>query len=64
MSKDKQSFEEAGQQDRASIVAELLYFLKDYKKWWLLPILLMIGLVGVLVVLGGTGAAPFIYALF
>jgi hypothetical protein len=32
--------------------------------WWLTPILVVFGLLGILLVLGVTGAAPFIYTLF
>jgi len=39
-------------------------FLKHNKKWWLLPLLLALLLLGLLVVLSGTGLAPFIYTLF
>jgi hypothetical protein len=34
------------------------------KKWWLTPIVLMLLILGVLILVGGTGAAPFIYTLF
>jgi hypothetical protein len=47
-----------------SLAAELVDFLKHNKKWWLLPILLMLGLFGVLMALAATGAAPFIYTMF
>ncbi|TPW13420.1 MAG: hypothetical protein FD129_1277 [bacterium] len=47
-----------------SLLADLGAFLAENKKWWLIPILLTLALVGVLVVLGGTAAAPFIYTLF
>ncbi len=46
------------------LVAEYWHFLKHHKKWWLLPILAVLLLVAGLVFLGGTAAAPFIYALF
>ncbi|MGB8221588.1 MAG: DUF5989 family protein [Polyangiales bacterium] len=46
------------------LVWELTGFLKANKKWWLAPILIAIVLLGLLVVLGGTAAAPFIYTLF
>jgi hypothetical protein len=36
----------------------------ENKMWWLTPILVVFGLLGVLLVLGATGAAPFIYTLF
>jgi len=49
---------------QASLVSELFGFLKANKKWWLAPIIVAILLLGLLVVLGGTAAAPFIYTLF
>ncbi len=54
---------EAGEQ-RIGLAAEFWDFLKHNKKWWLLPILIAIFAIGLLVVLGSTGAAPFIYPLF
>jgi hypothetical protein len=58
-------FEEAAQAQRdRGVFGELWLFLRDNKKWWLLPILLVLLLFGVLVLLAGTGAAPFIYTLF
>ena len=46
------------------VLGELWAFITHNKKWWLTPILLMLLLLGVLIVLGGAGAAPFIYTLF
>ncbi len=48
------------------ILTEFWEFLKERKKFWLLPILLMLMLVIGLVVVaqGAGGVAPFIYALF
>ncbi|MBT8469750.1 MAG: hypothetical protein KJN97_13475 [Deltaproteobacteria bacterium] len=46
------------------LVSEFIGFLKANKKWWLAPIIISILLLGLLVVLGGTAAAPFIYTLF
>ena len=43
---------------------EFLEFLGDNKKWWLLPIVLVLLVFGVLVLFSGTAAAPFIYTLF
>lgn len=62
--KQTQSFEELSQQKRASLMAEFWQFLKYNKKWWLLPILIVLLLFGVLVFLAGTSAAPFIYTIF
>ena len=54
----------AEEKQRQGFVAEFLYFLKTSKKWWLLPIVVIVALFGILVFLSGTAAAPFIYTLF
>lgn len=46
------------------LLREFAGFLREQRKWWLAPILLTLLLIGVLLVLGGSGAAPFIYTLF
>jgi len=46
-----------------SLLAEFWEFLRHNKKWWLLPILIVLLVFGVLIFLAGTGAAPFIYTL-
>ena len=43
---------------------DLFSFLMQNKKWWLLPVVLVTLLVGVLIILGSTAAAPFVYTLF
>jgi len=43
---------------------EFGYFLRHNKRWWLTPVFVLLLLLGILVVLGGSGAAPFIYTLF
>ena len=46
-------------------VLELWAFMKERKKFWLLPIVLVLVLFGTLIVLTqGTAVAPFIYTLF
>jgi len=60
----KESFEQLSQSPQPSLAAEFLDFLKHNKKWWLLPILLMIGVFGLLMALASTSVAPFIYTLF
>ena len=56
--------EELSEESKIGFAAEFIDFLKHNKKWWMLPFLLLIGLVGLLAVLSGTGAAPFIYPFF
>ncbi|HKZ78767.1 MAG TPA: DUF5989 family protein [Pyrinomonadaceae bacterium] len=47
-----------------SFFKELIQFIAHNKKWYLIPVAVAILLMGVLIVLGSTGAAPFIYTLF
>ncbi|MGB5696724.1 MAG: DUF5989 family protein [Polyangiales bacterium] len=49
---------------QTGLASEFIGFLKANKKWWLAPIIISILLLGLLVLLGGTAAAPFIYTLF
>ena len=44
---------------------EFLEFLKERKKYWLLPIFIVLALFGILIVLSqGSVVAPFIYTIF
>ena len=48
-----------------SFLVELWAFMRHRKKYWLLPILIMMGLFGGLIVLTqGSAVAPFIYTIF
>lgn len=58
------AFDQQRSAARTSLPGEFLHFLGRTKKWWLLPILLVMLLFGTLMFLGGTAAAPFIYTLF
>ncbi len=64
MSLTRQEFEKANQEGRASFLGEFVGYLKENRNWWLIPILVVLALVGVLVLLSSSGAAPFIYTLF
>ncbi len=57
-------FEQAGQEQELSLIGEFWIFIKENKAWWMIPIVLVLGSLGILVVLSSTGAAPFIYTLF
>lgn len=47
------------------ILKDIWLFMKERKKFWLVPIILMLLLLGFLIVFGGGSAvAPFIYTLF
>ena len=48
-----------------SFVRELWMFLRERKKFWLLPIIVMMAVFGGLVVLSqGSAVAPFMYTVF
>lgn len=58
-------FEKAAQESgKQGIVKEFLGFLGANKKWWLLPVIICLLILGLLVFLSGTGFAPFVYTLF
>jgi len=47
------------------ILIEFWQFLKERKKWWLLPIVIILVLFGFLIFVSqGTAVAPFIYTIF
>ena len=58
------SFDAADKKKQASLLSEALQFFCQNKKYWLIPILLLLLVLGALVIFGGTAAAPFIYSLF
>ena len=57
-------FEQETEGRSRGILYELVQFILHNKKWWLTPIILMLLVLGALIVLGGSGAAPFIYTVF
>lgn len=61
---DAAEFERLAKQQRSSLVTEFWHFLKHNKKWWLLPIVLTLLFLGLIILLAGTSAAPFIYTIF
>ena len=66
MSDDEQKseFESLEDEQELSLIGEFILFITENKAWWMIPILITLGLIGVLVLLTSTGAAPFIYTLF
>ena len=57
-------FAAAAEAPQRGLVGELFAFVRENKKWVLIPILVVLLLVGVLVALASTAAAPLIYPLF
>ncbi len=58
------AFEQAASRQSPGMAREFIGFLAHNKKWWLAPVIVVMLLLGLLVFLGGTGVAPFIYTLF
>ena len=61
---DPESFENAAQADERGLFADLWAFMAENAKWWLIPIGVVLGLLGLVIIGAASGAAPFIYALF
>ncbi len=48
----------------STFLGDFLYFLRQSRKWWMLPLIGLLLMFGMLMLLASTGAAPFIYTLF
>jgi drug/metabolite transporter superfamily protein YnfA len=57
-------FLQQAEQAQTGLLRELWAWLRHNKKWWLLPIVVVLLFVSFLVFLSGTALAPFIYTLF
>ena len=57
-------FQQLAEEKRVGLLVEFWQFLKENKKWWLAPIVITVLFLGMLVLLSGSAAAPFIYTLF
>jgi hypothetical protein len=60
----KRRFEKAATQGDQQILVEYLQFLSKNKKYWMIPVIVVLLLIGLLVILGGSVAGAFIYPLF
>lgn len=49
---------------RPTLMREFWVFLSQHKKWWLMPLLAVILLLGFLVIMSGSPVAAYIYTLF
>ncbi len=59
------SFEDSARRNKqAGTFGELWRFLANRKRWWMVPVVLVLIMFGVLIFLSSTAAAPFIYTLF
>ena len=58
----KTEFEEL--ESQTGLIGEFIEFLFDNKKFWMIPILLVLALLGAVIIAGQSALAPFIYSLF
>ena len=58
------AFRKAGEEKAPSLGSEIVAMLKHNKKYWMIPLILVLLIFGLLLILGSTSAAPFIYTLF
>jgi hypothetical protein len=50
---------------KQSLIKEFFLFIREEKKWWLIPLVAVLLLVGTLIVFAGSSPlAPFLYPLF
>ncbi len=47
-----------------AITREYIYFFRTYGMWWLIPVVILMTALAGLLLIGGSQAAIFIYALF
>lgn len=62
--RDADQVAELARQRPRGFVRELMASVHHNKKWWMLPVILALLVVGLFVIVAGTAAAPLIYTLF
>lgn len=62
--KPAEDFAKAASEQKSGLMGELWSLVRQSGKWWLIPIIVVLLIIGLIVFLGSTAAAPFIYQLF
>ena len=57
----EESLAQQAERESAGLLREFWLFLCENKKWWLIPFLLSLVVLGLLVVLSSSPLAPFVY---
>lgn len=60
----RQRFRDAGEWQEAGLLRAMFQMLGQNKKYWMIPIVIVLLVFGLLMALGATAAAPLIYQLF
>lgn len=53
-----------GKRKRAGMFGEMLFMVRTTRKWWMMPLIALLILLGLVMLLTSTGAGPLIYTLF
>ena len=61
---ERDDFEAQAAERQPGVVSEFWCFLRDNRKWWLVPMLVVLLILGLMVFSASTGLAPFIYTFF
>ena len=64
MSTEKQSFDDSAREAKVGLFADFFAFMRENKKWWLIPFLIVFSLLGALLVLTTTSLGSMMYTLF
>ena len=62
--KPEPSFQDAANEARPGLVRDFVSFMRENRKWWLTPFLVVFALLALALVLHATGALPFLYTMF
>ncbi len=60
----RDAFKVAGNAPQANLLQEIALLLRQNKKYWMIPVIIVLLVFGLLIALGGTSAAPFVYQMF
>ena len=60
----KPALEDLPPETESGLLREFWLLLRHNKKYWMLPLIALLLVLGLLIILGGSAAAPFIYRLF
>lgn len=58
-----EAFELSNSEAQPSLVADLWAFLRENKKYWMIPLIVSLLVLGILIAMGGSAVAPFIYPI-
>ncbi|MHC4975439.1 MAG: DUF5989 family protein [Planctomycetota bacterium] len=53
-----------GEGENVGLLRELVELILHNKKWWLVPVILVLLVIGLLVAVGSSALAPYLYPLF